>query len=91
MQEDLPGHADEVYAVDWSPGADAVASGGKDHVLKMYSFFALRNLNYSSCLIAQLIFADGEREANASSCLVPVHSSIPFVPYTVLYVVHACQ
>ncbi len=32
---DLPGHADEVYAVDWSPDGQRVASGGKDKVLKM--------------------------------------------------------
>lgn len=32
---DLPGHADEVYAVDWSPDGQKVASGGKDKVLKM--------------------------------------------------------
>ena len=33
---DLPGHADEVYAVDWSPDGSRVASGGKDKVLKMW-------------------------------------------------------
>ena len=32
---DLPGHADEVYAVDWSPDGQRVASGGKDKILKM--------------------------------------------------------
>ncbi|CAK9293576.1 unnamed protein product [Gordionus sp. m RMFG-2023] len=32
---DLPGHADEVYAVDWSPDGSTVASGGKDKILKM--------------------------------------------------------
>ena len=32
---DLPGHADEVYAVDWSPDGQKVASGGKDKVLKL--------------------------------------------------------
>lgn len=32
---DLPGHADEVYAVDWSPDGQRVASGGKDKVLKL--------------------------------------------------------
>lgn len=32
---DLPGHADEVFAVDWSPDGQMVASGGKDRVLKM--------------------------------------------------------
>jgi ribosome assembly protein 4 len=32
---DLPGHADEVYAVDWSPDGQRVCSGGKDKVLKM--------------------------------------------------------
>jgi ribosome assembly protein 4 len=33
---DLPGHADEVFTVDWSPTAGGVASGGKDRVLKLW-------------------------------------------------------
>lgn len=33
---DLPGHADEVYAVDWSPDGKCVVSGGKDKVLKLW-------------------------------------------------------
>jgi ribosome assembly protein 4 len=33
--QDLPGHFDEVYTVDWSPDGQRVASGGKDRVLKM--------------------------------------------------------
>lgn len=33
---DLPGHADEVFAVDWSPDGSTVASGGKDRVLKLW-------------------------------------------------------
>lgn len=32
---DLPGHADEVFAVDWSTDGMRVASGGKDKVLKL--------------------------------------------------------
>ena len=36
MKEDLPGHADEVFAVDWSPDGARVASGGRDRVLKLY-------------------------------------------------------
>ena len=32
LKMDLPGHADEVYAVDWSPDGAMVASGGKDRV-----------------------------------------------------------
>jgi len=35
LEVDLPGHADEVYAVDWSPDGQRVVSGGKDKVLKM--------------------------------------------------------
>ena len=35
LHNDLPGHADEVYAVDWSPDGQMVASGGKDRVLKL--------------------------------------------------------
>ena len=33
---ELPGHADEVFAVKWSPDGQKVASGGKDRVLKMW-------------------------------------------------------
>lgn len=33
---DLPGHADEVFTVDWSPDGASVASGGKDRVLKLW-------------------------------------------------------
>lgn len=35
MELDLPGHADEVYAVDWSPDGQKVVSGGKDKILKL--------------------------------------------------------
>jgi len=35
LELDLPGHADEVYAVDWAPDGMRVASGGKDKVLKL--------------------------------------------------------
>jgi len=30
MKLDLPGHEDEVFAVDWAPSGGRVASGGKD-------------------------------------------------------------
>ena len=33
---DLPGHGNDVFAVDWSPDGERVASGGKDCVLKMW-------------------------------------------------------
>jgi len=33
---DLPGHADEVFSVDWSPSGEQVASGGRDRHIKMY-------------------------------------------------------
>ena len=36
MKLDLPGHADEVFAVDWSPDGSRVASGGKDRVIKLW-------------------------------------------------------
>ena len=35
LKFDLPGHADEVFAVDWSPDGQRVASGSKDQLLKM--------------------------------------------------------
>lgn len=35
LAEDLPGHADEVFAVDWNPNGSGGASGGKDKTLKM--------------------------------------------------------
>ncbi len=36
LMVDLPGHADEVFCVDWSPDGASVASGGKDKVLKLW-------------------------------------------------------
>ena len=33
---DLPGHFDEVYALDWSPDGMKVASGSKDKVLRIW-------------------------------------------------------
>ena len=36
LDVDLPGHGDEVYAVDWSPDGQRVASGGKDALLRMW-------------------------------------------------------
>lgn len=35
LDQDLPGHADEVFAVDWAPDGQRVASGGKDKVLRL--------------------------------------------------------
>ncbi|KAG7280194.1 hypothetical protein CRUP_037555, partial [Coryphaenoides rupestris] len=35
LSMDLPGHADEVFAVDWSPDGQRVVSGGKDKCLRM--------------------------------------------------------
>ena len=36
LLKDLPGHADEVYGVDWSPDGQRVASGGKDRALRLW-------------------------------------------------------
>ena len=36
LKGDLPGHADEVFAVDWSESGTFVASGGRDRVLKLW-------------------------------------------------------
>lgn len=33
---DLPGHSDEIYAVDWSPDGEKVISGGKDKLIKIW-------------------------------------------------------
>jgi ribosome assembly protein 4 len=33
---DLPGHGDEVFAVDWAPDAQRVASGAKDKLLRIW-------------------------------------------------------
>jgi WD40 repeat protein len=33
---DLPGHQDEVYAVDWSPDGQKVGSGGKDKAIRIW-------------------------------------------------------
>ena len=37
LHTDLPGHQDEVFAVDWSPDGRKVASGGKDKVCEPLS------------------------------------------------------
>ena len=36
LKEDLPGHKDEVYAVDWSPDGAKVGSGGKDKAVRIW-------------------------------------------------------
>ena len=36
MAMELPGHSDEVYACDWSANGEQVASGGKDHMVKVW-------------------------------------------------------
>lgn len=36
LKIDLPGHADEVYSVDWSPDGQFVASGSKDRHVKIW-------------------------------------------------------
>jgi ribosome assembly protein 4 len=33
---DLPGHADEVYTIDWSPDGEKVSSGSKDRMLRIW-------------------------------------------------------
>lgn len=35
-RHELPGHADEVFSVDWAIHGDKVASGGKDRVVKIW-------------------------------------------------------
>jgi ribosome assembly protein 4 len=32
----LPGHLDEVYALDWAPNGASVASGSKDRTIKIW-------------------------------------------------------
>lgn len=41
LHTDLPGHQDEVFAVDWSPDGKKVASGGKDKVRSATSLGSL--------------------------------------------------
>jgi ribosome assembly protein 4 len=35
-KETLPGHADEVYALDWNPNGSSVATGSKDRTIKIW-------------------------------------------------------
>lgn len=35
LKQELPGHADEVFALDWAPDGSRVASGGKDKIVKL--------------------------------------------------------
>lgn len=35
LEAELPGHADEIYAVDWSSNGLIVASGGKDKLVRL--------------------------------------------------------
>lgn len=37
LARDLPGHDDEVYAVDWSVDGQRVASGGKDKAVRLWA------------------------------------------------------
>lgn len=61
LEVDLPGHADEVYAVDWSPDGQRVVSGGKDKVLKMYVKFIVTKLNLG---IISCFSTDGDINEN---------------------------
>lgn len=36
LASDLPGHQDEVYAVDWAPDGKKVGSGGKDKAVRLW-------------------------------------------------------
>ena len=36
LMMDLPGHADQIYALDWSVDGAYVASGGKDRQVKLW-------------------------------------------------------
>lgn len=36
LSTDLPGHKDEVFAVDWSPDGQKVGSGGKDKAIRIW-------------------------------------------------------
>lgn len=36
LSVELPGHADQVFSVDWAPTSTSVASGGRDKILKLW-------------------------------------------------------
>lgn len=38
LKQELPGHADEVFALDWAPDGSRVASGGKDKIVKLWAY-----------------------------------------------------
>jgi ribosome assembly protein 4 len=37
LKEDLPGHKDQVFALDWSPDGGRVGSGGADKQVRIWS------------------------------------------------------
>lgn len=36
MVQELPGHEDEVWALDWAPDGQRIVSGGKDRIVKLW-------------------------------------------------------
>lgn len=36
LVSDLPGHQDEVYAIDWAPVGDKIGSAGKDKMVRIW-------------------------------------------------------
>jgi ribosome assembly protein 4 len=36
LKQDLPGHQDQVFALDWSPDGERVGSGGADKQIRIW-------------------------------------------------------
>ena len=70
---DLPGHSDEIYAVDWSPDGDKVISGGTDNHCMLID---LRSKNITGKLAENTLV---KADITVNKNMVPFDDKSPFV------------